>query len=51
MGYSSGFGNGNLVKTPADRLKDVHLAGGVLDLYRPSDSLSNRYPTLKYHCV
>ena len=33
LGYSSGFGNGNLLKTPADRLKDVHLAGGVLDLY------------------
>ena len=33
MGYSSGFGNGNLIKTPADRLKDVHLAGGVFDLY------------------
>jgi hypothetical protein len=33
LGYSSGFGNGNLLKTPADRLKDVHLAGAVLDLY------------------
>lgn len=33
MGYSSGFGNGNLLKTPADRLKDVHLAGVVADLY------------------
>jgi len=33
LGYSSGFGNGNLLKTPSDRLKDVHLAGGVLDLY------------------
>ena len=33
LGYSSGFGNGNLIKTPADRLKDVHLAGGVFDLY------------------
>lgn len=33
LGYSSGFGNGNLLKTPEDRLKDVHLAGGVLDLY------------------
>jgi hypothetical protein len=33
LGYSSGFGNGNLLKTPADRLKDVHLAGGVMDLY------------------
>jgi Protein of unknown function (DUF3373) len=32
VGYSAGFGNGNLLKTPADRLKDVHLAGGVLDL-------------------
>jgi hypothetical protein len=33
LGYSSGFGNGNLLKTPADRLKDVHLAGMVADLY------------------
>ncbi len=33
VGYSSGFGNGNLLKTPADRLKDVHLAGAVMDLY------------------
>lgn len=33
LGYSSGFGNGNLLKTPADRLKDVHLAGGVFDVY------------------
>lgn len=33
LGYSSGWGNGNLIKTPTDRLKDVHLAGGVLDLY------------------
>jgi len=33
MGYTSGFGNANILKTPADRLKDVHLAGGVFDLY------------------
>jgi hypothetical protein len=33
LGYSSGWGNANLIKNPADRLKDVHLAGGVLDLY------------------
>jgi len=33
VGYSSGFGNGNLLKTPADRLKDVHLMGGMVDLY------------------
>ena len=33
VGYSSGFGNGQLLQSPADRVKDVHLAGGVLDLY------------------
>jgi hypothetical protein len=33
VGYSSGFGNGNLLKTPADRLKDVHLLGVMSDLY------------------
>jgi hypothetical protein len=33
MGYSAGFGNGDLLKTPADRLKDVHFFGGNFDLY------------------
>ena len=33
VGYSSGFGNGNLLKTPGDRLKDVHLMGVMSDLY------------------
>ncbi|HEX4784900.1 MAG TPA: DUF3373 family protein [Candidatus Sulfotelmatobacter sp.] len=33
MGYSSGFGNGNLLETPADRVKSVHLFGGNIDLY------------------
>jgi hypothetical protein len=33
VGYTSGFGNGNLLKTPADRLKDVHLLGVMSDLY------------------
>ncbi|MBZ5630504.1 MAG: DUF3373 domain-containing protein, partial [Acidobacteriia bacterium] len=33
VGYSSGFGNGNLLKTPADRLKDVHLLGVMSDVY------------------
>lgn len=33
MGYSSGFGNGNLLETPADRVKSVHLFGGNMDLY------------------
>jgi Protein of unknown function (DUF3373) len=32
MGYTSGYGNGNLLKSPADRLKDVHLLGGMIDL-------------------
>jgi hypothetical protein len=32
MGYTSGFGNGNLLQNPADRLKDVHLFGGMVDL-------------------
>jgi hypothetical protein len=38
MGYTSGFGNGNLLKTAADRLKDVHLAGAVLDLYESDNT-------------
>ncbi len=33
MGYSSGFGNGALLQTPADRVKSVHLFGGNMDLY------------------
>jgi hypothetical protein len=33
MGYSSGFGNGALLQTPADRVKSVHLFGGNFDLY------------------
>lgn len=33
VGYQSGFGNGNILKTPADRLKDTHLIGANLDLY------------------
>ena len=28
-----GFGNGQVLQSPADRVKDVHLAGAVLDLY------------------
>lgn len=32
MGYTSGFGNGNLLQSPADRLKDVHLFGAMVDL-------------------
>ena len=33
LGYESGFGNGNLLKMPQDRLKDVHLIGINADLY------------------
>lgn len=33
LGYESGFGNGDQLKAPADRLKDVHFAGVNLDLY------------------
>jgi hypothetical protein len=33
LGYESGFGNGNLLKMPQDRLKDVHFLGANLDLF------------------
>jgi hypothetical protein len=33
MGYTAGFGNGDLLKSPADRVKDVHLLGAMADLY------------------
>lgn len=33
LGYESGFGSGDQLKAPADRLKDVHLGGFNLDLY------------------
>ena len=33
LGYESGFGNGNLLKMPQDRLKDVHFLGANLDLW------------------
>jgi hypothetical protein len=39
VGYQSGFGNGNLLKTPADRLKDTHLLGANLDLYSTEKTL------------
>jgi hypothetical protein len=31
LGYESGFGNGDLLKMPQDRLKDVHFLGGNFD--------------------
>ena len=33
LGFESGFGNGDLLKMPQDRLKDVHLLGVNADLY------------------
>lgn len=39
LGYESGFGNGNLLKMPQDRLKDVHLLGANLDLWTTDRSL------------
>jgi hypothetical protein len=39
LGYESGFGNGDLLKRPEDRLKDVHFAGGNLDLWTSEKTL------------
>jgi len=39
LGYESGFGSGDVLKQPADRLKDVHLFGGNFDLYTTEKSL------------
>lgn len=39
LGYESGFGNGNLLRTPQDRLKDVHFVGANLDLFNTETSL------------
>jgi uncharacterized protein DUF3373 len=33
LGYESGFGNGNVLKLPQDRLKDTHFLGANLDLW------------------
>lgn len=39
LGYESGFGNGNLLKLPQDRLKDSHFLGANLDLWNTEDTL------------
>lgn len=39
MGYSSGFGNGNLLKMPQDRLKDVHFLGANIDVWSSETAL------------
>jgi hypothetical protein len=39
LGYESGFGNGNLLKMPQDRLKDSHFLGANLDLWNSETTL------------
>jgi len=39
LGYESGFGNGNLLKMPQDRLKDTQFLGANLDLWTTETSL------------
>ena len=39
LGYESGFGNGDLLKMPQDRLKDTHFLGANLDLWNTDDTL------------
>ncbi len=39
LGYESGFGNGNLLKMPQDRLKDVHFLGANLDFWTSEKTL------------
>jgi hypothetical protein len=39
LGYESGFGNGDLLKMPQDRLKDVHFLGGNLDIWNSEKTL------------
>jgi hypothetical protein len=39
LGYESGFGNGNLLKMPQDRLKDTHFLGANLDLWNSESTL------------
>jgi hypothetical protein len=39
IGYQSGFGNGNLLELPQDRLKDTQLIGANLDLWTTDKTL------------
>jgi hypothetical protein len=39
LGYESGWGNGNILKMPQDRLKDSHFLGANLDLWNTEDTL------------
>jgi len=39
LGYESGFGSGDILKLPQDRLKDVHFLGANLDLWTTDKTL------------
>jgi len=39
VGYQAGFGNGDLLKLPQDRLKDTQFLGANLDLWNTEDTL------------
>jgi hypothetical protein len=39
VGYESGFGSGDILKLPQDRLKDMHLIGTVLDVWSTDNTL------------
>ncbi len=40
LGYESGFGNGEVLKQPADRLKDAQFAGLNWDIYQTDEMLA-----------
>lgn len=39
LGYDAGYGNGQLLQNPADRLRSVHFLGANLDLYATDKAL------------
>jgi hypothetical protein len=39
LGYNSGWGNGQLLQRPADRLRSVHFLGANVDLYNTDNTL------------
>ncbi|MBI3651743.1 MAG: DUF3373 family protein [Acidobacteria bacterium] len=39
LGYESGFGNGDVLKLPQDRMKDVHFLGGNVDVWSSEKTL------------
>lgn len=39
LGYESGFGNGDLLQSPQDRLSDTHFLGGNVDIWNTDKTL------------